>query len=104
MTRGNGLAVSFRVTNTGKRAGTEIAEVYAALPEAAHEPPKRLIGWTRVELAPGESKQVSIPVDDERLTIYDDAGTKAMVLPGSYTILAGPSSRDLPLKQVVTVQ
>ena len=42
---------SFAVKNTGKRAGTEIAEVYAILPEAAGEPFKRLVGWQRIELA-----------------------------------------------------
>ena len=51
------IAVTFTVKNTGKRAGTEIAQVYASLPDAAGEPPKRLIGWARVDLAPGESKQ-----------------------------------------------
>ena len=44
--------VSFAVKNAGKRAGTEIAQVYATLPEAAGEPFKRLVGWQRVELAP----------------------------------------------------
>ena len=40
--------------------GTEIAQVYTSFPEAAGEPPKRLIGWARVDLAPGESKPVTI--------------------------------------------
>ena len=47
----------FTVKNTGKRPGTEIAEVYARLPMGTDEPYKRLVGWTRVALAPGESKQ-----------------------------------------------
>jgi beta-glucosidase len=101
---GDALAVSFTVKNTGKRAGTEIAQVYASLPDAAGEPPKRLIGWARVELAPGESKQVSIPVEQERLTIYDEASDSWKLVPGSYNVMAGGSSQELPLHQAVTLQ
>jgi len=98
---GEALNVSFTVRNTGKRAGTEIAQVYASLPDAAGEPPKRLIGWARVELAPGESKQVSIPVSQDRLTIYDEASDGWKLVPGNYTVLAGSSSQDLPLHQQI---
>jgi beta-glucosidase len=101
---GETLAVSFTVKNTGKRAGTEIAQVYASLPDSAGEPPKRLIGWARVELAPGESKQVSIPVEQERLTIYDEGSDGWKLVPGNYNVLAGGSSQDLPLHQQVTLQ
>ena len=99
---GDTTTVSFTVKNTGKRAGTEIAQVYAALPDAAGEPPKRLIGWTRVALAPGESKQVSIPVTRDRLTIYDEPSDSWKVVPGKYTIRAGGSSQALPLEQSIT--
>ncbi len=100
---GDGLAISFTVKNTGKRAGTEIAQVYASLPDSAGEPPKRLIGWTRVELAPGESKQVSVPVANDRLTIYDEVSDSWKLVPGNYTVLAGGSSQSLPLHQQVTL-
>jgi beta-glucosidase len=101
---GETLAVSFTVKNTGKRAGTEIAQVYASLPDSAGEPPKRLIGWARVELAPGESKQVSIPVEQERLTTYDEGSDGWKLVPGNYNVLAGGSSQDLPLHQQVALQ
>ena len=100
---GDALAVSFTVKNTGKRAGTEIAQVYASLPDAAGEPPKRLIGWTRVELAPGESRQVTVSVPHDRLTIYEEAGDKWTLTPGNYTVLAGGSSQDLPLHSQITL-
>jgi beta-glucosidase len=100
---GESTEVSFTVRNAGKRAGTEIAQVYASLPDAAGEPPKRLVGWTRVELAPGESKKVSIPVDRERLTIYDEASDSWSLIPGSYNVLVGGSSQDLPLHQQLTL-
>jgi beta-glucosidase len=93
------VTVSFTVTNTGRQAGTEIAQIYASLPDAADEPPKRLIGWARVELAAGESKQVSIPVDHDRLTIFDEASDGWKLVPGSYNVMVGGSSQDLPLHQ-----
>jgi beta-glucosidase len=101
---GETAEVSFTVRNTGKRAGTEIAQVYASLPEAAGEPPKRLIAWARVELAPGESKQVSIPVAHDHLTIYDEATDDWKLVPGNYTVMAGGSSQDLPLHQQLTLE
>jgi beta-glucosidase len=99
-----GLSVSFTVKNTGSRAGTEIAQVYTSFPDAAGEPPKRLIGWTRIELVPGEAKQVTVPVKQDHLTVYDEPSDYWKQVPGSYTILVGGSSKDLPLKQAVTLQ
>src|ERR1019366_8752593 len=55
--------VSFSVKNTGRRAGTEVAQVYVMLPSAAGEPFKRLAAWERVPLKAGESKTVTLPLD-----------------------------------------
>ena len=104
VTAGDALSVSFTVKNTGTRAGTEIAQVYAALPAAANEPPKRLIGWTRVELGPGESKLVTVPIDRSTLTIYDEASDAFKLVPGNYNILAGGSSQSLPLNHSIALQ
>lgn len=101
---GDGIAVSFTVKNTGKRAGTEIAQVYTGFPDAAGEPPKRLIGWTRVDLAPGEQKHVTVQVDRDRLTVYDEASDSWKLVPGSYNVQVGGSSQDLPLHQQVSLQ
>ncbi len=103
VTAGTAPTVNFTLKNTGERAGTEIAEVYAALPAAAQEPPKRLVGWARVVLQPGQAKQISIPVDRDRLTIFDVAHKDWELAPGSNTILVGSSSRDLPLTQSLTL-
>jgi len=101
---GDGLTATFTVKNTGKRAGTEIAQLYSSLPNSAGEPPKRLIGWARVELAPGESKVVTVAVDKERLSVYDETADTFKVVPGAYNVMAGGSSQDLPLHQSVTLQ
>ena len=95
--------VAFTVKNTGSRAGTEIAEVYSSLPEAAGEPPKRLIGWNRIELGPGESKQVTVSVSRDRLSIYDEASDSWKLVPGSYNVMVGGSSQDLPLHKEITL-
>jgi beta-glucosidase len=100
---GAGLSVSFTVKNTGKRAGTEIAQVYTGFPDAAGEPPKRLIGWTRVDLAPGEQKTVTVAVDHDQLTVYDEASDSWKLVPGNYNVQVGGSSRDLPLHQETSI-
>jgi beta-glucosidase len=104
VTQGDGLSVSFTVKNTGRRAGTEIAQVYTSFPDAAGEPPKRLIGWARVDLAPGESKPVTIAIPQDRYTVYDETSDSWKLVPGSYTIMAGSSSQTLPLTKSVSLQ
>ena len=96
--------VTFTLTNTGSRAGAEVAEVYAALPAAAAEPPKRLVGFSKVKLDPGQSKEVSIDVDQKYLSIFDVEKNGWQLLPGEYTFMVGGSSADLPLKQTVSLK
>jgi len=97
VTPGRETTVSFTVKNTGKRDGAEIAEVYAALPASADEPPKRLVGWSKVWLKAGESKEVNVGVDAKYLSIYDEAGGGWKLIPGGYTFMVGGSSQELPL-------
>jgi beta-glucosidase len=89
--------VSFTVKNTGSRDGAGIAQVYAALPASASEPPKRLIGWKKVWLKAGESKQIRVPIESKYLSIWDDATNEWRLVPGSYEILVGASSANRPL-------
>jgi beta-glucosidase len=102
VTAESAATVTFMVKNTGASAGIETAQVYASLPDSAGEPPNRLVGWAKVELAAGESKQVSIPVNRERLSVFDEAADAWKLLPGSYVIRVGRSSRNLPLEKAVT--
>ena len=97
VTAGKETTISFTVKNVGKRAGEEIAQVYASLPAEANEPPKRLVGWSKVALNPGESKEVTVTVPAKYLSIYDEASSNWRLVPGSYTFMAGGSSKELPL-------
>ena len=103
VTPGAKTSVHFTVENKGKRDGVEIAEVYAMLPAAANEPPKRLVGFTRVKLAAGESRDVSVDVEPKYLSIFDEAKNGWQLVPGEYTFAVGGSSDDLGLTQKVTL-
>jgi beta-glucosidase len=103
-TGGATVRVSFSVRNTGKRTGQEVAQVYLSLPASAGEPPKRLIGWEKVELKPGESKTVTLKVDPLYLSIFDAATDRWMIVPGEYQVMAGSSSATLPLTAAVTLK
>src|SRR5271165_7190093 len=81
--------------------GAEVAEVYASLPAAAAEPPKRLVGWSKVKLNPGKSKEVAVEVDGKYLSIFNVEQNGWQLLPGEYTFLVGGSSQELPLKETV---
>jgi beta-glucosidase len=96
--------VRFAVKNTGKRPGTEIAEIYARLPKGTDEPYKRLVGWTRVALSPGESKIVSVPIDDRVLKTFDEEKNAWNMTRGDYQVLAGGSSDNTPLTGTLVVR
>jgi beta-glucosidase len=96
--------VRFTVKNTGKRPGIEIAEVYARLPKGTNEPYKRLVGWTRVGLAPGESKAVSVPIDDRILKTFDEEKNAWNMTPGNYQVLVGGSSDNTLLSGILVIR
>jgi beta-glucosidase len=100
---GDTVKVSFNVKNTGSREGAEIGEVYATIPDPL-EPPKRLIGWSKVKLAAGEEKTVTVEVPRKYLSIWDEAKNAWTLLPGDYTIMVGGSSDNLPLKATLSLK
>lgn len=102
--QGSSPTVSFTVGNTGSRAGVEIAEIYAELPASAGESPKRLVGWSKVQLSPGESRQVRVIINPLYLSVYDVDQRKWRLQPGSYIFRVGGSSAGLPLAKQVTIR
>jgi beta-glucosidase len=103
VTPGTTPTATFTVTNTGKRAGAEVAELYAMLPPTPEEPPKRLVGFDKIMLQPGDSKEVTIQVDPLYLSVYSDATGKMAPPAGDYTFAVGGSSQSLPLQQKVAL-
>ena len=101
---GKETVVTFNLKNTGSRAGDEIAQVYTALPASAGEPFKRLVGFSKIHLNPGESREVTVKVPAEYLSIYTENPDGWKLVPGSYTFVAGPSSKDLPLTGKVDIK
>ena len=87
---GKTLTVSFRTSNVGARAGTDVAQVYAAAPGQT----RRLIGWSRVSLKPGESTTTTV-VADPRLLARFDAAADVWRLPGGvYQVTVGRFAGD----------
>jgi beta-glucosidase len=80
--------ISFTITNSGKRSGAEISQVYASLPAnvPGHtQPIKKLVGWKKVELAAGSSKNVTVNVPKKYISTWDAATThKWLFTPGRY--------------------
>lgn len=104
VTSGDTITATFTLANTGARAGAEIAEVYASLPASAQEPPKRLVGWSKVTLNPGEKQIVKVEIDPKFLSIFDVQKNEWTLVPGDYTILVGGSSQNLPLRKVISLK
>ena len=96
--------VHFTIHNTGTRKGTEIAEVYVALPTTAKEGYKRLVAWKRVELAPGESKDVTLAMNPLYLSVFNTDTDSWQLLQGDYKVMAGASSTNTPLKATLHIR
>ncbi len=98
---GRKIEVSFRLANGGKRAGMEVAQVYASLPAAAGEPFRRLVAWEKVVLASGEAKVVTLLIDPLYLSVFGIEEDDWRLLPGDYKLEVGASARNLPLRATV---
>jgi beta-glucosidase len=62
------------------------------------------VGWNKVKLNPGESKQISVSIDPKYLSIYDETQDGWKLVPGAYTFMVGGSSQDLPLNAKTNLQ
>ncbi len=89
-TGGESVTASFTVLNTGDRAGADIPQLY--LTARPHQQLLRLLGFERVELEPGESRQVSIEADPRLLASYDGSAGSWRIDGGAYTVAVGASA------------
>jgi beta-glucosidase len=97
------LSVSFKITNTGAVKGKDVPQLYVAPLNAKWEAPKRLAGWDKVELAPGESKEVSVTVDPRLLGVYDSRSKTWRIAKGGYKVLLAHDATDAKAASV-TIQ
>ena len=88
------LQLRFKVTNTGAVKGKDVPQLYVAPQGSTWEAPKRLAGWDKVELAPGESREVSVTVDPRLLAMYDSHSRSWHVTRGRYKVMLAHSAAD----------
>jgi beta-glucosidase len=100
--KGGAASVSATVTNTGSRAGADVAQLYVSDPSAAGEPPRQLEGFARVNLQPGASQTVSFPLTQRNLSYWSSSNTWATAT-GNYGIAVGDSDTNLPLTGTLAV-
>jgi beta-glucosidase len=93
------IVVTAEVTNTGSRAGTEVAQLYVGDPASAQEPPRQLRGFQRVTLRPGQHEVVHFSLPASSLAYWSDATQGWTTAPGTYQVYVGDSSAtaSLPL-------
>lgn len=104
--RSGGLRVEFTVRNTGRRKGTEVAQVYVG-PSAEitlDQPVRALVGYRRLTLAPGGSQRVTVDVDARALSSWDPEEHAWVLGSGRRSVFVGRSSRELPLKAKAVVR
>jgi beta-glucosidase len=89
---------TFTIENTGRLAGTEIAEIYVELPKASKEHFRRLAAWQRVPLNSGERKVITVALEPLAMATFNEQKDAWQWTSGEYTLFVGGSSRDLPLR------
>jgi beta-glucosidase len=97
--------VSFDVTNTGSRAGAAVAQLYIADGHSSvPRPPKELKGFSKVNLAPGETRHIVLPLDLRSLAYYDVSGKQWRAEAGTFQVLVGQSSQEIELTQPLVLR
>jgi beta-glucosidase len=104
----NGLRdvqVTAKVTNTGNRAGADVAQLYLGDPKAAGEPPRQLVGFQRVSLDPGQSTRVQFTITPRDTWWWDQNAKGWNQSTGRYAVYVGDSSAlsDLPLRNAFEI-
>ncbi|KAJ3194490.1 hypothetical protein HK101_002601 [Irineochytrium annulatum] len=89
--------ISATIKNTGSVVGNEVVQLYLGFPAAANSPPRQLKGFDRVRINPGQSTTVQFQLSEYDVSIWDVATGKWKVVPGTYEVFVGASSRDIRL-------
>ena len=100
----NRVKVTFDMSNTGKMDAAEVAQVYVHdVKSSVPRPDKELKGYEKVFLKKGETKRVTIELEDDAFSYYDMDKQRFVVEKGDFEILVGTSSECLPLKGSITL-
>jgi beta-glucosidase len=103
-TDGNRVIVNARITNTGTREGAEVVQLYLGNSPEAGEPPKQLKGFEKIRLKPGESRTVTMGLEDSDLAAWDEEIRDWRIWPGTYSVMVGSSSRDIRLEDSFSIR
>ncbi|WP_407499438.1 glycoside hydrolase family 3 C-terminal domain-containing protein [Elizabethkingia anophelis] len=99
------ITFTVSIKNTGKREGAEVAQLYISdLKSSAPRPVKELKGFEKINLKPGEQKEVSFTIDKSALSFFDAATHQWVAEPGEFEALVGASSSDIKTKMKFTLQ
>lgn len=99
---GEKLAISLKVKNTGNRIGEEIVQFYVSAPKSyMPRPEKELKEFAKVELKPGETKEIHVKLDDSAFSYYIPHLHRYAVESGEYIIMAAASSQDIRLSETI---
>ena len=101
LTQDDTIAFTVNVKNTGKRAGSEVVQLYIHdVKSSVDRPKKELKGFQKVYLQPGENKDVTITINKEALSFYDESSSSWKAEAGKFEALVGNTSDNLKLKKV----
>jgi beta-glucosidase len=100
---GGVVTVDVPVRNSGAVRGMEVAQVYVSPTAGGWEAPKRLGGFQKVDLAPGQGRTARITIDPRLLATFDASAHQWRISPGSYRIMIGESSRDIRRTAIVNL-
>jgi beta-glucosidase len=105
VTAGQSATVTLTITNTGKLAGAEVVQLYVKdNTSTLRRPEKELKGFEKIFLQPGESKKVSIALHKDAFQYFNDGTDQWILEPGSFTLMAGSSSRDIRISKTIELK
>jgi beta-glucosidase len=102
---GSTVDVAFDVTNSGSVAGAEVAQLYVSDPSAKTDRPEReLKGFAKVNLAPGETKHVTLSLDARAFSYWSESKKGWTIDPGKFVVRVGNASDNTPLSADLTIE
>ncbi len=91
--------MNFDLKNAGSRSGAEVAQIHVGLPASTDEPPRRLVGWAKVDLAVGQARRVTVTINPHSashpLSFWNVHTNDWDIADGDYKVYVGDSSQDI---------